>query len=170
MYVRLLAREIVQTRRTSDRLLTAKAQLNSVSMALQSSVALLKVQGVVSKSTDIMKAMSKLISLPEIQATMMEMAREMERAGLVEEMVADAFALTEPDDLEVSADAEVNKVIAELTADLLAPAGAAPTSKINNRTAAVSSAADMGGAVSADESSAAADADLSALQARLGAL
>ena len=90
----IYGREIIRNRKTIERIMTAKAQMNSVSMALQSSIALMKVQGVMSKSTDIMKAMRGLIGIPEVNATMQEMAREMERAGLVEEMIADAFALS----------------------------------------------------------------------------
>lgn len=189
---KILAKEIVRTRKAIERNMTAKAQMNSVSMALQSSVALLKIQGVMSKSTDVMKAMSQLISLPEMTATMAAMAREMERAGLVEDMVADAFALTggairqrpylliklrtslnlctsyhilEPDDLDMEADVEVNKVIEEITSELLAPAGMVPTKAIARPQASQAAGVDED-----PVDTAAMDADLSAMQARLGTL
>ena len=169
---KILAKEIVNIRKAAGRLLTAKAQMNSVSMALQSSVSLLKLQGVMSKSTEVMSMMNQLIKLPEVSATMSAMAREMERAGLVEEMISDTFAAIEPDDLEIEADAEVLKVIEELTSDLLAPAGLAPTTRIK-MPAPVGKGNSLGEAVVAAtemDHSDAANAELLALQARLGAL
>lgn len=43
------------------------------------------------KSVEIMKVMNSLISIPELSATMQAMAREMEKAGLCDEIVGEAF-------------------------------------------------------------------------------
>ena len=42
-----------------------------------------------------MAAMNGLMKLPEISETMKGMAQEMERAGIIEEMIDDTFAMTE---------------------------------------------------------------------------
>lgn len=89
--VRILAKEIANTRRTIARLYNAKAQLNSVASTLQTSISMMKLQGCMVKSAEVMTAMNKLMNVNEISATMASMAREMERMGLVDEVVGDAF-------------------------------------------------------------------------------
>lgn len=42
-----------------------------------------------------MAAMNGLMKLPEISETMKGMAQEMERAGIIEQMIDDTFAMTE---------------------------------------------------------------------------
>ena len=114
---KLLAREIVNIRKARNRMHASKAQLNSVVMSLQMSIANLKVAGCLSKSTDIMQAMGQLVKLPELQESMMDMAREMEKAGLVDEIVQDTFELAEPD-IDIEADTEVSKIMNEITSGI----------------------------------------------------
>ena len=171
--VRLLAKEIVNIRKAQERMMTAKAQMNSASMALQSSISLMKVQGVVAKSTDVMVAMNELIKLPEVSKTMAEMAREMERAGLVESMIDDTFEMIEPDDMEMAADAEVNKVIEDLTSEIFAGAKAAPTGQPVGTGKGTSDIDANSRTRTAEEEAAEQaeiDADLKAMQSRLDAL
>jgi charged multivesicular body protein 3 len=52
---------------------------------------MIKMQGCISKSTEIMSSMNQLMNIPEMSATMMSMQREMERAGLVEEIFNETF-------------------------------------------------------------------------------
>jgi charged multivesicular body protein 3 len=114
---KLLAKEVVGIRRARDRMHASKAQINSVVMSLQMSLANLKVQGCLSKSTEIMHAMGSLVKLPELQESMMDMAREMEKAGLVDEIIQDTFEMAEPD-IDVEADAEVGKIMQEITSGI----------------------------------------------------
>merc|ERR1712147_235481 len=51
------------------------------------------------KSGEVMAVMNKLVKLPELQKTMMNMQREMERAGLVDEMIQDSMDMMDGDDL-----------------------------------------------------------------------
>ena len=62
--------------------------------------------------------MNKLVKLPELQKTMMEMQREMERSGLIEEVVGDALDELDGDDVEEETELQVNKVVEELAGDL----------------------------------------------------
>lgn len=96
--VRILAKEIANTRRTIARLYNAKAQLNSVASTLQTSISMMKLQGCMVKSAEVMTAMNKLMNVNEISATMASMAREMERMGLVDEVVGEAFESMEVSD------------------------------------------------------------------------
>ena len=79
------------------------------------STAMMRMSGSIQKSTEVMAAMQNLIKLPEIQANMMDLSREMSKAGLIEEMMEDTFESLEDDDLEEQADKEVEKVLWEVT-------------------------------------------------------
>ncbi|XP_077992302.1 charged multivesicular body protein 3-like [Glandiceps talaboti] len=121
----ILAKEVVQSKKAVNRLYAGKAQMNSVSMHMKNQLALLKISGVMQKSGDVMKAMQTLIKLPEISATMMEMSKEMMKAGIIEEMMDDVFEnLEDQDELEEAAQEEVDKILFEVTAGAL---GQAPT-------------------------------------------
>lgn len=74
-----------------------------------------KVAGSLKQSTDIMQMVNNLSKIPEMQQTMMEMAREMTKAGVIEEMMEDTLGMMDDDDLEEEADEEVSKVLAEVT-------------------------------------------------------
>ena len=114
---KLLAREVVNIRKARDRMLSSKAQMNSVVMSLQMSIATIKLQGCLSKSTEVMHAMGALVKLPELQENMMTMAKEMEKAGLVDEIVQETFEMAEPD-IDIEADTEVTKIMEEITAEI----------------------------------------------------
>ncbi|KAN0000410.1 hypothetical protein ACTFIZ_000855 [Dictyostelium cf. discoideum] len=108
-----LAKEIVNSRKAKERIYIGKAQMNSVSMQLQSNLAMTKVQGNLAKSTEIMKMMNDLIKLPELNKVMMAMGAEMTKAGIMEEMISDVFDM-QGEDLEEEAEMEVNKIMDEI--------------------------------------------------------
>ena len=85
--------------------------------------AMMRMAGAIGKSTDVMKAMQSLIKVPEIQQSMMELSREMAKAGLIEEMMEDTFEGLEDDDLDELADTEVEKILFEVTNGILGQAG-----------------------------------------------
>lgn len=92
---KILAKEIVNVRRTVDRMYATKAQLNSVIMNLQTAASMMKMQGAISKSNDIMRTMNQLINIPELKETMNTMSREMMKTGLIDEIMSDAFSSIE---------------------------------------------------------------------------
>ncbi|KAI9178727.1 Vacuolar protein-sorting-associated protein 24 [Blastocladiella emersonii ATCC 22665] len=118
-----LAKELVRSRKAKERLHTSKAQLNSVSMQLGQQLAALKVAGALQKSTEIMKSVNGLVKLPEIQAQMQDMAREMMKAGIIEEMIDDTITSLDDDEVEEEAEEEVNRVLFEITDGLLGQGG-----------------------------------------------
>ncbi|KAJ9052704.1 Vacuolar protein-sorting-associated protein 24 [Entomophthora muscae] len=112
---RILAKEIVRSRKHKERLHTSKAQLNSVMMQLQHQTAMAKMAGSLQKSAEVMKLVNKLIKLPEISAAMMEMSKELTKIGIIEEMMEDTLEGLDPEDLEDDAEEEVSKVLFEIT-------------------------------------------------------
>jgi charged multivesicular body protein 3 len=53
----------------------------------------MKIAGAMKSSTDVMKSMSSLMSIPELQKTMMEMSKEMMKAGIIDEMISVKFCI-----------------------------------------------------------------------------
>lgn len=167
---RMLAKEIVRARKSKDRMYTSKAQLNSVGMQLQQQLAQLKVMGGLKKSTEIMRLVNRLVRLPQIHMTMEEMAKEMMKAGIIEEMMEDAMAANE-DDLEEEAEEEVSKVLMEVTAGVMLAGGRVGTGL---PTTATTAAQEETGATAADidlpDAAPAATEEEDDMQARLEAL
>ncbi|KAH7914173.1 vacuolar sorting protein VPS24 [Hygrophoropsis aurantiaca] len=124
---RILAKEVVRSNKQKDRLSVSKARLGSIGTQLTQQLALVKVTGSLQKSTEIMKMSNALIKLPQISQVMREMSMEMTKAGIMEEMLEDTLDMEEDEEIEDEADAEVDKVLFELTNGKLGEAGAAGT-------------------------------------------
>ena len=118
---RVLARELVASKKTVNKLHASKAQMNSIVMEMQHQVATIKLAGCMEKSSVVMKSMNRLVKVPEIQKSMMELSKEMSKAGIIEEMLEDTFDV-EDEEIEMEADEEVAKVLFELTDGMLGEA------------------------------------------------
>ncbi|XP_028293201.1 charged multivesicular body protein 3 [Gouania willdenowi] len=157
----VLAKELIQSKRAITKLYSSKAQMNSVIMGMKNQAAVLRVAGSLQKSTEVMKAMQNLVKIPEIQATMRELSKEMTKAGIIEEMMEDTFeGMEDDDDMEEAAQEEVDKILFDLTAGAL---GKAP-SKVTDALPEMESA---GATAASDEES---EEDIEAMQTRLEAL
>jgi len=121
-----LAKEIIRSKKAKDRLYGTKAQLNSVVLQLQQQLSNAKIAGVLKKSTDIMKVVNNLTKIPELQKTMMELSKEMMKAGLIEEMMDDALETLDDEDIEEAADEEVERVITEITSGIKSKSPSVP--------------------------------------------
>ena len=122
----ILAKEIINSRKAVTRLYTAKANLNSVQLQMKGQLATVKIAGALSSSAEVMKSMNALVKLPETQKAMMELSREMMKAGVIEEMLEDTMeGLDGEEDMEEAAQDEIDKIILELTTGKLGKAPAA---------------------------------------------
>lgn len=120
---RILAKEVVRSNKQKDRLSVSKARLGSIGTQLQQQLAMAKVTGSLQKSTEIMKLSNSLVKLPQISQAMREMSMEMTKAGIMEEMLGDMLQMDEEEEIEEEADAEVDKVLFDLTNGKLGLAG-----------------------------------------------
>lgn len=188
--VKAIAKNYAMAGKMIDKLTTTKATLNSVKMTLETQFAVQRVAGVMGKSTAIMGAMRHLMNAPEISATMRKMGEEMQRAGIVEDMMMDAMDAAEPAGLDAEADEVTEAIMHEITGGILgkaavgtaavptaaatAVAGGAAARPAAPRRVAVAEGADGGGAATGGAGTggdgATVDAELAALQARLGKL
>eukprot|EP00668_Euglena_longa_P032395 GGOE01041711.1.p1 GENE.GGOE01041711.1~~GGOE01041711.1.p1 ORF type:complete len:216 (+),score=91.41 GGOE01041711.1:102-749(+) len=112
--VRILAKELVRSRKAKNRLFTSKAQINSVRLQLEQTHAQAKMVGALQKNAEILALMNRLVRVEEVRETMMSLSKEMTKAGLIDEMVAETMESLDDEDLEEEADAEVAKVIDEV--------------------------------------------------------
>lgn len=126
---KMMAKEIVRSRKAVNRLHTSKAQMNSVVMQMENQYAQQKVTGHMQKSAEVMKMMNKLTKVHEVSETMQALQKEMTKAGIIEEMVDDAMDALDASDDEDQADEEVEKVMQELNVENFKNAEAAPTKK-----------------------------------------
>ncbi|CAA7403361.1 unnamed protein product [Spirodela intermedia] len=116
-----LAKEIVRSRRTVNRLHENRAQLNSISMHLGESVATARTVGHLSKSAEVMKLVNGLMRAPEVAMTIQELGKEMTKAGVIEEMVNDAVDMAlDSEDMEEEIEEEVDKVLAAIAGETVA--------------------------------------------------
>ena len=99
--------------------------LNSVRRA-----AMVKVAGVLSKSGEVMKSMNQLMKVGAMHEGMQNMAREMMKAGLIEDMVDDAMDdITDAQEEDV--DEEVEKVLHEVAGEQVAALPQAGTARVS---------------------------------------
>ena len=115
---KILAKEVVRSRKAKSGMITSKARLNSIGMQLGEQLATVKVAGCLQSSAQIMQMMNQLIRLPQIHETMRVMAREMEQSGLISEMTDEMLSGLDSEDIEEEAEGEVDKVFSEIVGKL----------------------------------------------------
>ncbi|KAF5292584.1 hypothetical protein FQA39_LY13917 [Lamprigera yunnana] len=127
----ILAKEIIRARKAIGKIYTSKAHLNSVQLQMKNQLATLRIAGALSKSTEVMQAMQRLVRVPEVANTMQELSKEMMKAGIIEEMLEETMDTMEEDsqEMEEAAQSEVDKVLWELTEGTLGEAPAPPVSE-----------------------------------------
>lgn len=107
----ILAKEIVHSRKATNRIYLTKAHLNSVQLQMKNQLATLRVAGSLAKSTEVMSAMQNLVRVHEIAGVMREMSKEMTKAGIMEEMLEETMdSIEDTDELEEEVQSEVDKV------------------------------------------------------------
>ncbi|KAL6508718.1 hypothetical protein OROHE_021277 [Orobanche hederae] len=116
-----LAKEVVRSRKTVNRLSENKAQLNSISMHLGESVAIARTVGHLSKSAEVMKLVNNLMKAPQVAVTMQEFSKEMIKAGVIEEMMNDAVDnALDSEDIEDETEEEIDKVLTAVAGETAA--------------------------------------------------
>jgi len=126
---RVLAKELVRSKKAIAKIYTSKAHLNSIQMHMKEQLAVLKTTGALQKSTQVMQSVHALVKIPEIAATMRELSKEMMKAGILEEMVNDTFeTLEDQEELEEAAEEQIDNILWEVTAGQLGKAPPAGTS------------------------------------------
>ncbi|PAV56794.1 hypothetical protein WR25_07168 [Diploscapter pachys] len=113
--VKVMAKDLVRTRRYIKKFIMMKANIQAVSLKVQT----LKSQDAMAQAmkgvTRAMQSMNKQLNLPQIQKIMMEFEKQSEIMDMKEEIMGDAIddALGDPED-DAESDQIVNQVLDEL--------------------------------------------------------
>ncbi|CAD5119821.1 DgyrCDS8404 [Dimorphilus gyrociliatus] len=122
--IKILAREIVQSKKAISKIYAAKAHLTTIENGMNAQLATIRTAGCIQRSTEVMSSMQRLVKVPEIQNTMRELSKEMTRAGIIEEMIEDTFEDIDQEDMEDEVEKEVEAVVNEIIGE---PLKRAPT-------------------------------------------
>jgi len=129
---KVLAKEVVHSRKAVNKIYTAKANLKSVEMQMKAQAAQVRIAGSLSQSADVMKCMTQLVKVPEIQKTMQEMSKEMMKAGIIEEMMEDTMEMMADDDeLEEDVQNAVDQILNEVMSGKISKVPAVPEASIS---------------------------------------
>ncbi|KAL4452152.1 hypothetical protein ABPG75_007814 [Micractinium tetrahymenae] len=124
---KILAKEVVNMRRTVGKLAMNKATFLSLSNQMTEQLAMTRVAGALTKSGEVMKLVNSLMRVPQLSRTMAEMSREMAKAGIIDEMMSDAMdSVMDGEDLEEETEEQVDKILLEVAGETLAQMAAAP--------------------------------------------
>ncbi|KAF0906687.1 hypothetical protein E2562_012260 [Oryza meyeriana var. granulata] len=114
--VKILAKELVRSRRAVNRLHENKAQLNSISMRLGEVIGTEKMVAQLSKSTEVMKIVNNLVKAPELVVTMQQFTKEMMKVEVTEDMskgIIDSALDSEDIKDEIEEEVDKRQAIAE---------------------------------------------------------
>jgi charged multivesicular body protein 3 len=108
------ASSIAHARAHTSRLYSTRATILSTSNQLQNMLATVKMAGTLQRSTQVISSMQQLIKVPQIAQVMQQVAMEMEKAGIIEEMVGEAVDDAMNVDEEAEAEEHVQDVLDEI--------------------------------------------------------
>ena len=130
--VKILAKELVRLRKSRDRMILTKTQLNSVSNQLTHQMAVAKLGSTFQRSTELMTVMNSLVNVPEITETMSQMSKEMQTLGIIEAVISDGIddALGDSIETEEQTEIEVKRLLEELAIDTITLMPAAGKDKL----------------------------------------
>ena len=116
--IQSLAKEIAGAQKHEQRLITNKAQLDSVQMQVNEAFAVRKIEGSLKSSTKVMREVNTLTRLPELTQTMQLLSQELMKAGIIEEMVGDMLPEDELFEDEVGENEDaINNIIKSAIGD-----------------------------------------------------
>ena len=74
--MKMFARELVNSKKGIEKLKISQAQMNSVILQLDQQLGQAKIFGAMKASTDVMKSMNAIVSIPQLRTSMSGMVKE----------------------------------------------------------------------------------------------
>ncbi|KAJ9470807.1 Charged multivesicular body protein 2a-like protein 2 [Diplonema papillatum] len=123
--MRVMAKDLVRTRKYCTQFYKMKAQMQALSLRLQTLNSTAEMANAMKGVTKTMKQMNSRMNIPAMQKIMMEFEMENEKMGMKDDMMNDAIDDVMDDDLdeEDETDAMVNQVLDEIGLDFSAKVG-----------------------------------------------
>ena len=112
--LKVYAKNVISARNTKDKHMIYKTKLQGVEYSVNQFMISLKMKNVMGACTDILQQVNTLANIPEINANMNNIQMQMEKHGLINEMVEDA--MDDATDLDVDIDDQTEKFLNELEA------------------------------------------------------
>mmetsp|Transcript_5021 Transcript_5021/g.9941 ORF Transcript_5021/g.9941 Transcript_5021/m.9941 type:complete len:214 (-) Transcript_5021:1951-2592(-) len=131
---KILAKELVRSRKAVARLAENKATLDALNIQMGEALQNYRLAKTVKASTKMMASMNKLVKLPQLEKTMKDMSREMAYAGFLSETLNEGVnGAVDVDDTEELADEAVDKVLLEITGETMAQAASVPMARVRGK-------------------------------------
>ena len=111
--IRILAGDIVRTRKSVARMRTVAAQLDSIELQIREQHSVRKIQDSMKNATGIMQTVNSLVRIPQHSAVMRQLSKELMKAGIIQEMTDDMIPEAELEDLDEGTEAEIAQVLSE---------------------------------------------------------
>jgi len=108
--VNILVKEIVNIRKCILQQYKTQSRLKSVSNTITIQISQIRMTKSIESSTKILQQMNKLISVPQISESMKTFSKELETAGIIQEMIMNDNAVSSDED-----DKEANDIIDDET-------------------------------------------------------
>ncbi|CAO3646777.1 unnamed protein product [Cunninghamella blakesleeana] len=125
---KVMAKDLVRTRRYIQKFYQMKTQLQAVGLRIQTLRSNQQMAEAMRGATKAMSSMNRQMNLPQIQKIMMEFEKESELMDMKDEMMGDAIDdVMEEEDDEVESEEIVNKVLDEIGISLNQELIEAPT-------------------------------------------
>lgn len=130
--VKLYAKELYSINKQYSRTYVTKAQLESVGMKIEEAFRMRTLSHQMADSAGLMREVNSLVRLPQLQNTMIELERELVKAGIISEMVDDTMesVQTVDEELDEEIDEEVNKIVEQYTTERFEKVNNVPTSEL----------------------------------------
>lgn len=125
--VKIMAKDLVRTRKYAQKFYRMKAQIQAVSLRLMTLSSTAQMSKAMAGVTKAMSAMNGQMNIPAMQNIMREFDKQNEIMGMKEEMMNDAIddVMDEDGEEEEESTAEIEKIMAEVTMDFRAKVGVA---------------------------------------------
>lgn len=131
--VKLYARELYQINKQYNRMYTSKAQLDSVGMKIEEAFRMRMLSNQMADSAGLMREVNSLVKLPQLQSTMIELEKELMKAGIINEMIDDTTETVQQGDneeMDEEVDEEINKIVEQYTSNKFDKVDNAPQTEL----------------------------------------
>ena len=110
--LRAYAKNLASAQKTKDKHMVQKTKLQSVEYSINQLMMNIKMKNVMGSATDIMKEVNSLAKIPEISQNIANMQMQMEKHGLINEMIEDA--MDEGTDMDVDIDERTEQLLNDM--------------------------------------------------------
>lgn len=123
--VRIMAKDMVRTRKYAQKMYRMKTQIQGVSLRIQTMQSTNQMARAMAGVTKAMQGMNQQMNIPAMQQVMREFEKQNEMMGMKEEMMGDAIddVMDEDGEEEGETEMEISKVMDEIGMDFKAKVG-----------------------------------------------